>query len=124
MPELAQALESIDGFWQNRQLDEDQQADLNIAIEEILSNVVRHSGSTDPIVLKVTLAYRQVRIDIEDSGQPFDPLSHPMPDPNAPLEQRRAGGLGIFMVVKMMDEVRYERREGLNCFTMVRNYAV
>jgi len=124
MVELGSALERVDEFWQTTPLGEAQQADLNIAIEEVLSNVIRHSGAHDAISLKVTLDSRCTHIEIRDSGCPFDPLAHPMPDPNAPLEQRRPGGLGIFMVVKMMDEVRYHRRDGLNCFTMIRNRAV
>jgi anti-sigma regulatory factor (Ser/Thr protein kinase) len=120
MAELGRALERLDEFWQTHQIDEDQQADLNIAVEEILSNVIRHSGATEPIALIVDVDDAQVRIEIQDSGRPFDPLAHPMPDPNAPLEQRRAGGLGIFMVVKMMNEVSYQRRNGRNCFSMAR----
>lgn len=121
MAALALALERVDEFWQAHQLDEYQQADLNIAIEEILSNVIRHSGSTTPVALDITLDPARAYIEIRDSGAPFDPLSHPMPDPNAPLDQRRAGGLGIFMVMNMMNEVRYERRDKGNCFTMIRN---
>ena len=121
MAGLATALERLDQFWQNSLLAEDAQADLNIAVEEIVSNVIRHADSTTPIALTVTLDEDRIRVEVQDSGSAFDPLTHPMPDPNSPLEQRRAGGLGIFMVTKMMDEVRYERREGRNCLTMVRN---
>jgi anti-sigma regulatory factor (Ser/Thr protein kinase) len=43
-----------------------------------------------------------------------------MLDPSSSLEERRAGGMGLFMVVNMMDRTSYQRRDGLNCFTLVR----
>jgi len=121
--ELARVAEILDGCWLRLGLDEDLQADLNISVEEMLSNVIRH-GSTSgehPITLRLNVSAEAVRIEIQDSGVPFNPLDHPLPDPNAPLEQRRAGGLGIFMVIHMMDSVSYERCEGRNCLTMVRS---
>jgi len=125
LSELARVAEILDTCWQSLDLDEDLQADLNISVEEILSNVIRH-GSTSgehPIALHLGVSGEEVRIEIQDSGVPFNPLAHPLPDPNAPLEQRRAGGLGIFMVIHMMDSVSYDRREGRNCLTLVRSRA-
>jgi serine/threonine-protein kinase RsbW len=48
-------------------------------------------------------------LTIEDDGPPFDPLSLPPPDVTASLEERRVGGLGVFLVRQMMDEVSYQR---------------
>src|SRR5258705_1401501 len=113
MSELSRVTATLDEFWQTLALHPDLQADLNIAVEEILSNVIRHGCSGDrPITMCVAVSGEQVRIEIRDSGIPFNPLSHPLPDPKAPLEQRRPGGLGILMVVTMMDQVSYERQDG------------
>ena len=59
-------------------------------------------------------------IEIVDDGRPFDPLTDaPKPDVNAELEDRNIGGLGIHLVRKMMDDVRYRREEGKNHLTLV-----
>lgn len=50
----------------------------------------------------------EVRMQCQDSGVPFDPMQ-PAFNPDAPLEERRAGGTGLFMVISMMDEAYYER---------------
>jgi len=120
--DLARATESLDSFWLNHDLDEDVQADLNIAIEEIVSNVIRHGEAGDqPIVLIIAVDPGEVHVEVRDAGQPFNPLAHAMPDPGAPLAERRGGGLGIFMVTQMMDHISYEREGQRNCFRMTRS---
>ena len=57
---------------------------------------------------------------ITDRGIPFDPLARRDPDINLSAEEREIGGLGIFMVKKTMDEVRYERIENQNVLTMIK----
>ena len=55
-----------------------------------------------------------VEIEIRDKGIPFDPLSAGQPDVNADIPERKIGGMGIFFVRKMADEVRYRRDEDTN----------
>ena len=52
--------------------------------------------------------------EVEDDGRPFDPLGVPAPDLQAPLPERRVGGLGIHFVRRLMSEVRYARVDGRN----------
>ena len=107
--ERARVTEALDEFWQGPGLDIDLQSDLNIAVEEILTNVIRHGAAGDePIYLEATINDDEIAIEIQDSGVPFNPLDHPLPDPNAPLDQRRAGGLGIFMVRNLMTYTSYD----------------
>jgi serine/threonine-protein kinase RsbW len=122
LTELATVTRLLDEFWRMHGLAAEVQADLNIAIEEIVSNAIRHGDCGDePIRLRVTVKPDDIQTEIEDSGIAFNPLRHPLPDPAAPLSQRQPGGLGILMVVKLMDEASYEYREGRNCFTMIRS---
>ena len=53
-----------------------------------------------------------------DSGVPYDPLSRPDPDTTLSAEERRIGGLGIYMVKKSMDDVSYAYEDGKNVFTI------
>ena len=110
----------LDEIWQAHDLPFEIQAQLNTSVEEILSNVIRHGGASQPIQVQVAVRPENISIEILDRGVPFDPLNQTEPDVNLPLEQRRAGGLGIFMVKRMMDQTSYERRQDANCFTMVK----
>ena len=58
----------------------------------------------------------------KDSGVSYDPLAKEDPDITLPAEKRQIGGLGIFMVKKSMDEVRYRRENGQNVFTMIKKW--
>lgn len=117
---LWKAIERLDAFWVAHEVNEDAQADLNIAIEEILTNVMRHNSADEQIGLAVAAGEEAVTVEIRDRGRPFNPLAHPEPGVHAPLEQRRGGGLGIYMAIHLMDETSYERKGGYNCFRMVR----
>jgi serine/threonine-protein kinase RsbW len=90
------------------------------ALDEVLSNVVRHAYRERPGTIDVALAREAgiVLLDVVDAGPPFDPLSLPPPDTSAPLEERKVGGLGIALVRALADDVRYERRDDRNHFSM------
>ena len=121
--EVDGALEELAALWVELGLDPDVEADLNIAAEEMLTNVVRHGqlpGDGEAIRVKVAVTPAEARIEIEDCGAPFNPIEYPPPNIHASLDERKPGGLGILMVRKMMDETRYEWRDGWNCFLMVR----
>jgi len=49
-----------------------------------------------------------------DRGAPFNPLDHADPDTNAPLEERKVGGLGLLIVKKTMDTIYYSRENDVN----------
>lgn len=117
---LERIVEQLDEFWAHHELDPSVQADLNIAIEEMLSNVMRHNSAGADIQLQAVVYADKVKVEIRDRGRPFDPLAHPAPDVQAPLEQRRGGGLGIFLTIRLMDETSYERVDGENRFRMER----
>ncbi|HOW35084.1 MAG TPA: SpoIIE family protein phosphatase [Candidatus Omnitrophota bacterium] len=100
----------------------DQINKIQIACEEALVNVINYAYPGKDGELAVTYVNQDncFEIEIIDSGIPFDPLSLPEPDIHAPLEERKIGGLGIFMMRKIMDEVRYRRENGKNVLTLVK----
>ncbi len=63
-----------------------------------------------------------VIITFIDQGVPYDPLAKADPDVGLSLEEREAGGLGIFMVKKTMDEISYEYREGQNILKIKKRF--
>ena len=63
---------------------------------------------------------RSVSITFIDRGVPYDPLAKPDPDITLSAEERDIGGLGIFMVKKSMDDLRYEYKDGQNVLTLMK----
>lgn len=95
---------------------------VNLVLEELGLNVMTHGQRAGARELEVIVTSEPdtVTMEIVDDGPPFDPLRDaPLPDPEAPLDERPVGGLGIHLVREMMDEVRYRYEDGKNRLTLV-----
>ena len=91
------------------------QMQINIAIDEIYSNIVKFSGATEvTLIVEVRKATLSARLTFIDNGKPYDPIKQADPDVTLPLEEREIGGLGIFIVKKTMDSVCYRRNGDKN----------
>jgi len=91
--------------------------DILIALDEILSNIVYYAypdGSTGVIDIEIKFDGETIEIRFIDCGVPFDPLTKADPDLSIPVEEREIGGLGIFIVKKLMNEVSYVRENEKN----------
>lgn len=98
-----------------------------VSIEEIFVNIASYAFPDDEngeaeFVLDIDDAARRVSLTLKDDGIPFNPLAAAAPDLSLSAEERRIGGLGIFMVKKMMDEVHYQYSGGFNITTMIKNF--
>jgi serine/threonine-protein kinase RsbW len=96
---------------------------VHLVVEELVRNVQRHAyGDARPngvIELTIEAHSDRVEVHVRDDGPPFDPTRDaPAPPLDTPLEKRREGGLGLFLVREMSDEVRYERSGGTNHVTV------
>ena len=93
---------------------------LEVALDEVLSNVVRHgsaAGRLGPIAVDLDIQGSRIEVVITDDAPAFNPLEVQAPEASVPLEDRPLGGLGIALVRALMDEVTYERRDGRNRLT-------
>ena len=96
---------------------------LELASEEALVNVINHGyeGRMGKIEIGLHTSSDFVQIVIRDWGPPFDPLANaPEVDPSAPLEARKKGGLGIFLIQQIMDELVYQRENDANVLIMIK----
>jgi serine/threonine-protein kinase RsbW len=87
-------------------------ADMSVALDEILSNIVKYAysdGRVHFIDVRLTLSDEALVAEVSDDGRPFDPLSIGPPEQTGPLSARRVGGLGIHFVRNLMSEVTYAR---------------
>ena len=96
---------------------------LNLALEEAVSNVMLYAypPETDGLVY-VSAHIGEDRLDfrISDNGIPFDPTVAADPDVAADVKDRPIGGLGIFLVKHIMDQVSYCRENGKNILSMTK----
>lgn len=94
---------------------------INIAVDEIFSNIVRYSGATSVSVgCEAETGCAVLRF--ADNGRPYDPTEKSDPDITLSAEERDIGGLGIFMVKKTMDDIKYEYRDGFNILTIQKRW--
>ena len=94
---------------------------LNLALEEAFVNVVDYAypGKNGmPVQLNMDGKGETLIFTLIDEGEPFDPTTLEAPDTSLPAEERPIGGLGVFLVKQIMDEVRYERQGNRNILTM------
>lgn len=99
--------------------------ELRLCLDELLVNVVHHGapGAQSEVTVHYRLDPEGVWAEIVDAGPPFDPLSLPTPNVDAPLDDRVPGGLGIYFVRRLMDEVVYERRDRFNRLRLAKRVA-
>lgn len=101
-------------------------ADMIIALNEALVNVVRHGYQQQPGRVELTL-FRQadtLLIEVRDEAPLFDPTAVPTPDITMPLAQRPFGGMGVHMMRKFVDELKYQATvDGRNLLTLVKRHA-
>jgi sigma-B regulation protein RsbU (phosphoserine phosphatase) len=108
-------------FGEKHRLPEDVVYDTRLALEEVVSNVIRHGYEDDNehrIVVRLILEGRTLILEVKDDGRPFNPLEIPGPDTGVPLEERVHGGLGIFLTRRAMDGMEYRREQGQNILIM------
>ena len=94
---------------------------LHVILDEICSNIVKHSGASGfEMDVEMLAEPAGFKLTFVDDGSPYDPLSHEDPDTALPAEERPIGGLGIMMVKKMATSVNYEWKHDRNFLTVVK----
>ena len=97
---------------------------IQLATDEAASNIIEHAydGVSNGVLdLSCAMDKDAIKIILIDYGEPYDPSAIPMPDIKADLSERKIGGLGIFLMRKLMDEVHYDpRADKSNVLTMIK----
>jgi serine phosphatase RsbU (regulator of sigma subunit)/anti-sigma regulatory factor (Ser/Thr protein kinase)/transposase len=105
-------------------LDNKEKNSILLAIEEACTNVIRHAYLYGPgtIRIKIKIYPNRVLFSIFDKGRRFDFSGTDTPDLNRYIKTGRKGGLGLYLIRKMMDNVDYYSRDGENELRMVKNF--
>ena len=98
-----------------------------VCVEELFVNVVNyvydgHEGSCQVVFEKVENEPSRAIITMVDQGKAFNPLEKEDPDTTLKADEREIGGLGIFMVKNIMDEISYERNGEKNIIIMEKSW--
>lgn len=120
--ELPALVEFLQRVWRDWALPAAAAFPFELALDEVFMNVVMHGTTPDGSPREVSVLLRHagsaVTMVMEDDGPAFDPLTLDAPDIDAPIEERELGGLGVFLVRELMDELSYAYTGTHNQLTM------
>jgi len=127
IPEIERVCNSITTFSRQHSIDEKIISNLYLAIDELLTNIIRYGYRDEkdhPIYIRYSIEKELLTLQIEDDSYPYDPNQAPVPDLTSDLENRKIGGLGIYLVKSMMDDVKYVTKNGKNTLTLTKRYTI
>jgi serine/threonine-protein kinase RsbW len=98
--------------------------EVQLAVDEACCNIIEHAyggeGQGD-IECVCLIQPNRLTVKLHDHGETFDPSCVPQPDLECALEQRQTGGLGLVLMYKLMDEIRFESDDSGNTLTLVKS---
>lgn len=121
LDQLAEAMTFLAAFAADQGMSPERVGEIELVAEEVLVNIINYAypdGGGDITVRCASDAAGQVTITFIDSGTAFDPLALPPPDISADIDERRIGGLGVFFVKELSEDVSYARRGDTNQLTI------
>jgi sigma-B regulation protein RsbU (phosphoserine phosphatase) len=117
---LRALLDELDAALEHRGVGATAREDARLVAEEWVSNALNHGSAQHTIAVKIHFEVQDERLllEFEDDGSAFDPLAQNLPDIDAPISDRRIGGLGVLLVRQLSQELRYRRSERHNLLSL------
>ncbi len=123
--DITAVTEFVEEQFEKKGIDRKITIQMNIAIDEIYSNIVKYgyADKKGPVQVEIVekLEPHGICIKFTDNASPYNPLMKEDPDVTLSAEERSIGGLGIFMVKQTMDDVKYRYEHGQNVLTIIKN---
>ena len=119
--EISRLYEFIEELGDDFSLSPDIVFNLNLVLEEAVVNVIHYAYPKEEhqfIFLSARMNDDSIVFVLTDTGMEFDPTTVPDADVTLSADDRQIGGLGIFLIRQIMNEVKYERIEGKNVLTL------
>ena len=119
--EISRLAQFVDEVGEEFSLTPDIVFNLNLVLEEAVANIINYAYPKEEhqtIYLSASMHEGSIVFVLTDTGKEFDPTAAPDADISLSADDRPIGGLGIFLIRQIMNEVKYERIEGKNVLTM------
>jgi anti-sigma regulatory factor (Ser/Thr protein kinase) len=111
---LKAIFEFVGNFSTAHKLDESQVFAIKFSVEEVFTNMVKYNPGATNVSISLSREGKTVKVRfIDEEKEPFDITLKEDVNPNLPIEKRKPGGLGIFLIKKIMDSVEYSH-DGVN----------
>jgi serine/threonine-protein kinase RsbW len=96
--------------------------DTQLAVEEAITNIINHGykNAIGEIIISCRINLYLAEIRIRDNAPRFDPLSLPEPELDGTIQDRKIGGLGVFLIRQVMDEISYQYENGQNTLVLIK----
>lgn len=123
---VAAVMHSLEREMEANECSEKKRRQLNIALEELMVNIVNYAYGEEHGIIRISYEFWKIeggvclKLICADHGKSYNPLKKKEPDVSLPAEKRKAGGLGIFMMKKLVDSIEYERVGGENQITIIK----
>jgi len=125
LSEIAKADEKLDNFAEQFGVPPAIAATFHIIFDDLLNNVISYGFNDEQrhfIDISLGLTASSLIVSITDDGVPFNPLAETAPDTTLSIEDRPIGGLGIHIVVNMVDDISYQRTADKNVLTLTKSF--
>ena len=97
---------------------------INLVLEEILVNISKYAYPDNKGIIEISYEisddHKNIKVIIKDKGKEFNPLEKEDPDLSTSAEERKIGGLGIFIVKNMVDDIKYQRLNNENILEFIK----
>ncbi len=125
LSEIAKGDEKLDDFAEQFGVPPAIAATFHIIFDDLLNNVISYGFNDEQrhfIDISLGLTANSLTVSIADDGVPFHPLAETAPDTTLSIEDRPIGGLGIHIVINMVDDIRYQRTADKNVLTLTKSF--
>lgn len=124
LDELKNIVSFTEEFFAQGQIDDSVRYIVDLCVEELFVNMVTYDTETNSdILIEMNPGERGVEVIMTDFGvEKFDPRDAATVDVDAPLDQRTPGGLGLYLVLKMVSSIHYEYRDRTSRITFIADW--
>lgn len=123
---IPRAVEFVVGYLRSNNVVDGCADKIAIVVDEIFSNIASYAYKDEAEDVTIICSYvdssREFTITFVDTGSEYNPLNTPEPDVTLPLEKRKIGGLGLFIVKKFMDKLIYKRKGNENVLVLKKKF--
>ncbi len=121
---LSEVRDFVAAHAQNYGLTEKEISEIRLAVDEAYTNIIKHAyknSPENPVKIEVGTDSKKLWISILDKGESFKPEEYKAPDILKRIKNKQRGGMGVFLIQKLMDQVQYNRKGNMNEIRMVKN---